>query len=384
MTANSRERRIEEASRAWAMAAIGSATWDDAVAATAKGIQSEMGLMFSPGESWRARQVNGFLGAPREVTAEYASHWIHRDAWIQASASDPAFQLAGSIKTGSEVLSERDLTRTEFYNDFCREWGGHDIACMHVCDRQDPIAMPTYLSFFRSKREGLFDQSTRRFLRELWPHVQRSVKTYWRLEKARLAEVAEPGLLGPIPIALFVVRADGALDYANAEGLSFMRSLGGRGAGGRLLNTLPGMTPAEFKLALHQCAKGLSYGCAATVAQSKEAATRLRINFVPIAADPAYSLHWPHSCALIYVDEMDVAQDLRQRLDEFCVKNDLTKRETAVLALLMRGMDVPSIAEALGFGYATARTHVASILAKTGSARQTELIAKVVGIRPAP
>lgn len=384
MTANNLQRCLEEASRAWAMAAIGSTTWDEAVAATAKGVRSEMGVMFSPGESWRARQVNGYLGAPKDVTAEYASHWIHRDAWIQASASDPEFQLAGAIKTGSEVISERELTRTDFYNDFCRGWGGHDIACMHVCDGRDPIAMPTYLSFFRSKREGLFDLAERHFLRELWPHVHRAVQTYWRLEKARLTEVAEPGLLGPIPIALFVVRADGALDYANAAGLSFMRSFGGRGAGGRVLITLPGMTHAEFKTALLQCAKGMSYGCAATVSQNPGTATRLRLKFIPIAADPTYSLHWPHSCALIYVDEMDVAKDVRLRLDEFCAKNDLTKRESAVLALLIKGTDVPSIADALGLGYATARTHVASILAKTNSARQTELLAKVVGATPPP
>ena len=384
MRANNVERHLEEASRAWAMAAIGSKTWDEAVAATGKGGRSEMGLMFSPGESWRARQVNGYLGAPRETTAEYASHWIHRDAWVQATASDPAFLLAGAIRTGSEVLSEKELTRTDFYNDFCREWGGHDIACMHVCDRQDPIAMQTYLSFFRSRGEGLFDPSTKRFLGELWPHVQRAVKTYWRLEKARLAEGAEPGLLELLPMALFVVRADTTLDYANAAGLAFMRSFGGRGAGGRVLTTLPGMTQAEFKEALLQCAKGMSYGCAATVSKNPGTATRLRVNFVPITADPTYSVHWPHSSALVYVDEMDVAQDVRQRLDEFCVKNELTRKESAVLALLIKGMDVPSIAEALDVGYATARTHVAAILAKTNSARQTELLAKAVGASPTP
>lgn len=361
------------------MAAIGSGSWDDAVAQTAKGLQTEMGLMFSPGESWKARQINGFLGAPRDVTPEYAEHWIQRDAWILASATDPGFQLAGAVRVGSEVLPERELLRTEFYNDFCRKWGGHDIVSLHVCDARDPIAMPTYLSFHRSKAEGLFDESSKRFLQALWPHIQRSIHAYWRLEGARAAETAEPGLLGPIPSAILVVREDGTIDYANPAGVSVLRNFGERGVGGRALNALPGMTQAELRTALHQCTKGLSYGRTVTATGNDSARTRLHLNFVPIAADPAYSTQWPHSCALISIDQVDVEQDVQQRLQAFSAENGLTRKEAAVLALLIKGVDVPAIADALGLGYATARTHVASIRAKTHSARQTELLAKVLG-----
>ncbi len=360
------------------MAAIGSGTWDEAVAATGKGVKSQMGLMFSPGESWKARQINGFLGAPREVVSEYAAHWIQRDAWMKAAADSGKFRFAGAVLSGNEVLPEKELLRTDFYNDFCRRWGGYDIVSLNICDASDSIALPTYLSFHRSKEEGFFDDTTRRFLLDLWPHIQRAVQTYWRLEKARAYEIA-PGLLEQIPSAVFVVRLDGKLDYANPAGASILRSLGERGSGGRLISALPGIPQAEFKGALHQCTRGLSYGRAATVAKGDGSAVRLHLNFVPVVADPALALHWPNSCALITIDQVDVAWDVQQRLQQFCASKGLTRKESAVLALLIQGLDVPTIADVLRLGYATARTHVASILAKTGCSRQTELLAKVLG-----
>lgn len=370
---------LESASRAWAMAAIGSGSWDEAIAATGEGVRARMGLMFSPGESWRARQINGFLGAPREVTAEYAAHWIQRDVWIKASSADPEFQFAGSVKAGSDVLTEKALLRTDFYNDFCRRWGGHDIVSLHVCDTRDPIAMPAYLSFYRSKEEGMFGDAAKRFLQDLWPHVQRSIHAYWRLERAKAAEVAEPDLLSPIPSAIFVAREDGMVDYANPAAIAVLRDFAGRGAGQRVLAALPGMTQAELRSALQQCSRGLSYGRTTTAFRRDGSATRLNFSFVPIAGDPAYSLQWPHSCALISIDRVDAAQAVEQQLQAFCVGNALTRKEATVLAMLVKGIDVPTIADSLGLGYATARTHVASILAKTNSARQTELLAKVLG-----
>lgn len=371
--------QLAQASQAWAMAAIGSATWDEAVAATAKGLQADGGVIFSPGDRWRARQLAAFHGTLVESSAEYAAHWIHRDAWTLAAKDKPEFQRAGAVAIGSEILPEKALWRTDFYNDFCKPWGTCELVSLKVCDDSDRTALQTHLSFFRNEGDGHFDDSAKRLLLDLWPHIQRAVHTYWRLEKAREAEVTGSGLLDSIPSAIFVLWSNGNVDYANPAGISLLRDFGERGAGERMINTLPGMLHGELRDALCQCSIGLSYGRAAFATNRAGSRVRLRLSFTPIVNDPVFTSLWPNSCALITVDQENADKDVQRRLQLFCVSYRLSKKESEVLALLIKGWDVPAVADALGLAYSTARTHVASILGKTQSSRQTELLAKVFG-----
>ncbi|CAM5648711.1 DNA-binding response regulator [Streptomyces spiroverticillatus] len=52
----------------------------------------------------------------------------------------------------------------------------------------------------------------------------------------------------------------------------------------------------------------------------------------------------------------------------------LTEREAAVLRLMAKGLTNAEIAAALNFGAATAKTHVASVLAKTGARDRTQAV----------
>ena len=55
--------------------------------------------------------------------------------------------------------------------------------------------------------------------------------------------------------------------------------------------------------------------------------------------------------------------------------NDLTKRETEVLALMAKGMTNPEIAKQLTISTATARFHVSNILSKLHATSRTEAVA---------
>jgi DNA-binding NarL/FixJ family response regulator len=57
---------------------------------------------------------------------------------------------------------------------------------------------------------------------------------------------------------------------------------------------------------------------------------------------------------------------------------ELTERERAVLALMVKGMSNAAIAEQLTLSLSTIRTHVSNILAKLGVATRTEAVALAV------
>lgn len=362
------------------MAAIGSGTWDEAVGLTAKGLESGNAVMFSPGNSARARQVVGFHGVTREVMPSYAAQWINQDPWVPPAGSKAEQFLAGATKVGTEFVSSKDLYKTDFYNGFAKPWGGDDIACLKICDVHDPVAVETHVSFFRSRDQRPFDHSSTRFLLDLWPHIRRAVQTYWRLDGARSGEVAQPNLLDRLPCAVLVLRRDGWVDYMNASALALMREHDVRGCGARKLATLPGMDAAELKQALENCHATRSSGRVAQAVKSGSA-KRLRINFVPVLDDPSFSTSWPKACALVTIDSADLRDDARARIEEFSALHGLTRKEVEVLDWLLRGKSVPEIAQRMSVGYATTRTHVGSLLLKTGCVRQTELLSKVFLVR---
>jgi NarL family two-component system response regulator LiaR len=55
--------------------------------------------------------------------------------------------------------------------------------------------------------------------------------------------------------------------------------------------------------------------------------------------------------------------------------SDLSSREREVLALMVRGLNNPEIAEQLAVGRATVKFHVSNILAKLGASTRTEAVA---------
>ncbi len=60
----------------------------------------------------------------------------------------------------------------------------------------------------------------------------------------------------------------------------------------------------------------------------------------------------------------------------------LTKAEATLLSRLEAEIPLPMAAEQLGISYETARTHVKSILQKTGTKRQSEILALVRRMTP--
>jgi len=77
------------------------------------------------------------------------------------------------------------------------------------------------------------------------------------------------------------------------------------------------------------------------------------------------------AAVLITDPERDLSADAHERLGR---QFGLTPAEARVAALLLQGRSVETAADHLAVSVATARTHVRSLLQKTGAARQSELV----------
>jgi DNA-binding CsgD family transcriptional regulator len=93
----------------------------------------------------------------------------------------------------------------------------------------------------------------------------------------------------------------------------------------------------------------------------------------PLAASRTASIfEIERPAAALFV--LDPTADLRAQVARFGAKFGLTPAESRVLEEIIRGNGLPSAAARLKISGTTARTHADSILEKTGTHRQTELI----------
>jgi len=68
-----------------------------------------------------------------------------------------------------------------------------------------------------------------------------------------------------------------------------------------------------------------------------------------------------------------------ERTDLFARANQLSRRETEVLALVLRGMDTRAIADELVIAHSTTEDHLKALLAKTGSTSRHQILARALG-----
>ncbi len=69
---------------------------------------------------------------------------------------------------------------------------------------------------------------------------------------------------------------------------------------------------------------------------------------------------------------------IRTRTETARVGHDLTERERAVLALMVKGLNNGEIADRLVISRSTVKVHVSNILAKLGASTRTEAVALAV------
>jgi len=68
-----------------------------------------------------------------------------------------------------------------------------------------------------------------------------------------------------------------------------------------------------------------------------------------------------------------------ERVDLFARSNRLTRRETEVLTLALRGLDTRAMAEELLIAHSTTEDHLKALLAKTGASSRHQLLARALG-----
>jgi DNA-binding CsgD family transcriptional regulator/PAS domain-containing protein len=233
------------------------------------------------------------------------------------------------------------------------------------------------VGFGRHRSVGLVTEREVRLLHHLAPHLRRAITISDLIDMKSLTADALGKTLDALAIGIVLVADDGAIVHANrpaermlAEGWPI------RSSGGRLTTGAP-ETSERLHRVVAMATRGEAEiggaGIGMALASPEQGAAIAHV--LPLARGDLRTGLVPHAMAAVFISSGAgrPAGELQGLADAF----GMSPAETRVLGRLILGESIDAAARALGVARPTVKTHLARILAKTGTRRQGDLLALV-------
>ncbi len=263
-----------------------------------------------------------------------------------------------------------------------REWAAPqhivDIIDMILIRRDDRVAS---CALGRHQCAGLIDEREIALSRRIAPHLRRAVTITDLIDMRTFNYEALTGTLDAITVGIVLVAKDGGIVHANAaaermfEAGQPLRSVQGR------LRAGDGETTARLDRVIAMAAAGEPEAAGIGMSLAAGDSDIATAHVLPLTRGHLRTQLAPRAVAAVFVS--DGAGSPLGSLDAIAEAYGLTRAEARLLGRLVLGESVDEAATALGIARTTVKTHVARLLAKTGSRRQTDLLALVNRLTPA-
>jgi len=332
-----------------------------AFGATSAVVSSGYPQILAGTESWDAQTLDN-----------YAKYYYRHDPWLSPSLK----RGVGKVFTSADLISDSEFERTEFYNDFMRPHsdGFYIIGCFFpVSPGQMGLT-----SVHRPRARGHYEEAERKRATEFIPHLIRAIQVRHKLTEADIQRQIGLEGLERSQIAAIVVTGNGIILHANNQAEAMLRA-------GDAIRSISSQLAAATRSATERLtmlirgaidtAAGRSGSAGGTVAIPRPNRPPLTVLVAPFR--PAQrGAGAPVPAALLFLRDPEWTSGLAAGpLQElFC----LTAAESTIASHLIRGRSLADIAARHNLSLNTVRTHLKNIFAKTGTNRQTELVAFIV------
>jgi DNA-binding CsgD family transcriptional regulator len=277
---------------------------------------------------------------------------------------------AGEIVLGRTILPKSALLRTAMYQHYLGPRGIEEIARLDILS---DAARSQSISLARPWASGPFNSDELAFARALMPHLQRVAALHAHIEGtlaiARTAIEALDGAQAP----LLLLDTNGRVIHASDEADRLLHEADGLSAGRDGLRAATPALSARLRGVLGRAA-------GSTRAPGVSGALRLRRPSgkpdLVLVAIPARSRSFGPEIGRASV-VLQITDPLARAMPDpaiFADAFDLTPSEATLAVDLLCGLSVGEAAAKRGRSVATMRTYLANVLAKTGTARQSDLV----------
>lgn len=330
------------------------------------------------GDSCRSAVAFYMLPAEQSVQAQVGLHYGHDESYLLGYER---YSVEGNLlalqlqRNPSEVVICRDLCAREellrcpFYASWMRPQGFGSTASLRLTE--DPASLFS-LSLLRRSMTDLFDVEHREALKRLSPHLRRAVAIARQMQRLQAQQRWQTELIGQLQLPLFVLDAQARIESLNPGAEALLGCGRGLLSSRRCLRLADAEDQRRFDVALAQAA-----GTAGTrqaggfVLRGGSLGPRLRLTLCPLpdAQQPFGQLG---AQVLLLVHDPAAAPPL----NETAVREafDLSGAEARLALQLCAGLSVEQAAAANGVRVSTVRSQLHSLLLKTGTQRQADLV----------
>lgn len=290
--------------------------------------------------------------------------------------------------TCSGYAGKAEWLKCRMYKEWMEPQGYIDACGVNLTKNAQSHAM---LSVIRAAERGWFTAVEDQRLRLLSPHVRRSVTIADLLGASALQQGTLAAVIDLLTVGVVLTDEDGEIRFVNRAA---RERLDRRDAvlrvGGRL-SARDRKAADALRDAIATAARGslidLPHAGIGVPIPSEESigerAADLAAWVLPLDAGLRFEFAAPIACKVaIFLRDLGDVSPFPGEL--FVRQYGITPAECRVFALLTQGMVLQEVAETLGISLPTAKTHLQSIFAKTGTQRQADLVKlATVAISPA-
>jgi DNA-binding CsgD family transcriptional regulator/PAS domain-containing protein len=329
--------------------------WDGLLGCWADALEADSGLLFSPGDQFNSQPMHGHR-YDFDTAKSYGEYYHQHDVWTHAGRQQGFFE-PGRVGCGEMLAPQDSLRKSLFYNDFLRHMEQEWLLCTVLSAAGNTLQVPdTVLSFYRRPGRRAFGRDAVAALQRAVPHLQRCLALHHELLRARSDRSLFESGLDQIGIGMLLLGNDGRVQFANRRAELMLRSGTGQ---------TPALLPALQQLD-RLARQGQYQGRRLAGGQGS-----LYAMATPNHRSVAKALRGHGDGAVIWlIDTQRGGGSLALAASLF----GLTPAEQRVLSLLLEDQAPKQIASTLGIGVSTVRTQLSSLLQKTGTRRQQDLM----------
>lgn len=351
--------------------------WPAVMASMSQVFDADLACIYTPITARPEQSIYLTYNFSSAMEKAYTDYYQRIDEWSGTALRQHRY-IQGYVALGEAIIPQRELRRTEFYQDFLRHFDMEWIVST-VLFEASPETPATHMTFTRNLGRGAYDDEGIRLVELLAPHVRRALLTYWRLNSASLRGNVMESALDHMGFGLVLLDGKGRVLTANPMAETVFR----RGDGLGLHNDrLHADQPQEHEV-LTRLIQDACLGMGGDLyIQSGGGMAPYRLSAIPLTQAPtatAFDLQAvaarPKAMLMIH-DPASTKQ--KDGLGLFAAHHRITPAELRVLELLLRDQAPSQIAEQLGVGIRTVRSQLSSLFNKTGARNQRELIAQAL------
>jgi len=294
------------------------------------------------------------------------------NVWLETSKNIPE----GVVFTTNQTISDTDLHKSAFYNDWLKPQGlAYGLG--GVVLRQNDISVR--LGVTRTKQQGPFTTSDVESFRQLMPHLQRACRLYIKRAEAEALRNCTLESLGALPMGLILLNQHGRALFCNLAAEMIIERNDGFGldANSRCCSSVAAETIALQKLIMDSIDACLGKGLCTVSSMKLTRPGFVHPLYLQISPLPSQSLAFDQMpCAVLLIYDFDSNTKLSTEL--LTSLYGLSLGEAQVATSLAMGATLDLIASEHHRSIHTVRTQLKQVFRKTNTRSQTDLVRLVL------